>query len=98
MRIAGCSKAGALPPSLMVFNPEYSKDVEDDFVKARDAAAALRFEVYNATFSRLFEDQVKLVQEEKDAQDKYLDLAARRYAQKLILAEHRRKGSTNAPI
>jgi len=62
----------------MVFNPESSKDLEDDFVKARDAAAAVRSEVYNPTISRLFDDQVKLVQQEKDAQDKYWDLVVRR--------------------
>ena len=66
----------------MVFNPESSKDLEDDFVKARDAAAALRSEVYNPTISRLFDDQVKLVQQEKDSQDKYWDHLARRRLQK----------------
>jgi hypothetical protein len=79
----------------MAFNPESSKDLEDDLVKARDAAAALRSEVDNPTFSRLLDDQVKLVQHEKDAQDKYWGLVARRRLQKQILAERSRKGSTN---
>jgi hypothetical protein len=86
MGITGCFKSWGLPPSLMVFNPEYSKDLEDDLVKARDAVAALRSEVYTPTFSRLLDDQVQLVQQEKDAQDKYRDLEVRRYAQKRILA------------
>jgi hypothetical protein len=79
----------------MALTPESSKDLEDDLVKARDAAAALRSEVYNPTVSRLFDDQVQLVQQEKEAQNKYWDLAARRYVQKQILAERRSKGSTN---
>jgi hypothetical protein len=79
----------------MVFNPESSKDLGDDLVKARDAAAVLRSEVDNPTISRLFDDQVKLVQREKDAQDKYWDLVAGRRLQKQLLTESRRKGSTN---
>jgi predicted metal-dependent hydrolase len=80
----------------MVFNPESSKDLEDDFVKAHQAATALRSEVYNPTISRLFDDQVKLVQQEKEAQDKYWDLVARRRLQKKLLNESPRKGSTNS--
>jgi hypothetical protein len=79
----------------MAFTPEYPKDVEDDYVKARDAAAALRSEIHNPTVIRLLDDQVKLVQQEQDAQDKYWELGAWRSAQKQILAKRRLGVPTN---
>jgi hypothetical protein len=66
----------------MAVHPEHTKDLEAELLIAHHAAVVLQAEINQSTVSRLFDDQVKLVQQGKDLWDKYQALVEKLHPRK----------------